>query len=167
MTAYWDFRRILKVDPDNNNTCVGTAKSYNRECRNPVGFGYRQEGSQVLREMDETKSYSKALANLEDLADLLLCKQQHNNQKKPHLNQINEVSRKWYAVAKEEYVSLKKEAERAAERRAARELSLMREAAQLMRDELQREQDNMVCGCGIRPAMTSANSSRPLLRRPM
>lgn len=163
MTAYWDFRRILNVDPDNIYTCVGTAKSYGRECRNRVGVSYRQEGSQVLREMDETKSYSKALANLEDLADLLLCKQQHNNHKKPHLNQINEVSKKWYAVAKEEYVSLK-EAERAAERRAARELASMREAAQLMRDELQRERDNMVRGFGIHSAMTGANEFRRLLR---
>ena len=112
----------------------------------------------------ETKSFSKALANLEDLADLLLCKQQHNNHEKPHLNQINEVSRKWYAVAKREYISLKNEAERAAERRAARELSSMREAAQLMRDELQRERDNMVRGFGIHSAMTGAHKFRRLLR---
>ena len=67
---------VAAADPDNINTCVGTAKSYGRECGNQVGDSYRQEGSQVLREMDETKSFSKALANLEDLADLLLCKQQ-------------------------------------------------------------------------------------------
>ncbi|PVH84186.1 hypothetical protein DL98DRAFT_651881 [Cadophora sp. DSE1049] len=144
MAVYWDFRRILNVDPDSNYTCVGTAKTKGRECMHRVGVDYRREGSQVLNEMDKTKSYSKALANLEDLADLLLCKQVHNSEKNPHLNQINEVYRKWYAVAKEEYVLLNKEAERAAERRATRELSLMREAAQQMKEELDRQKDDMM-----------------------
>ncbi|KAH7397874.1 hypothetical protein BKA64DRAFT_51556 [Cadophora sp. MPI-SDFR-AT-0126] len=155
MAVYWDFRRILNVDPDNHCTCVGTAKTYGRECKHIVGEKYRLEGSQVLNEMDQTKSYSKALVNLEDLADLLLCKYDHNSQKKPHLNQIKEVSRKWYAVAKQEYVSLQKEKERAAERRATRELSLMREAAQLMRDELEREKSDMnVEVTDVNPGMT-------------
>ncbi|KAK0103421.1 hypothetical protein ONS95_005445 [Cadophora gregata] len=142
MTVYWDFRRILKVDPDKDFTCVGITQPGLR-CGNQVGFNYRRQGSRVLNEMDQTKSYSRALENLEDLADLMLCRLQHNSEKKPHLNQVNKVYSKWYAVAKQEYVALKREAERAAERRAAREISLMREAAQLMREDLERGIDDM------------------------
>ncbi len=144
MATYWDFRRILDVDPDTDYTCVGIAKTYGRKCKYCVGVGYRDEASRILQRMDRTKSYSAALANLESLADEMLCKQVHNSQRTPHLNQISEVSKRWHRVANAEYVRVKEGAERASKARARRELSQMRAAVQHLRDALEEESEEVV-----------------------
>ncbi|KAH6713802.1 hypothetical protein BKA61DRAFT_49978 [Leptodontidium sp. MPI-SDFR-AT-0119] len=144
MATYWDFRRILDVDPDDDHTCVGIAKTYSRRCKHRVGVNYRSRGSQILDQMDHTKSFSKAMTNLEDLADLLLCKQVHNSQKKPHLNQINELSRRWYTVANEKQALAKRQAERIANSRLRSELSMMKEAAQRLKDDLESAKEEMI-----------------------
>ncbi|KAG4432614.1 hypothetical protein IFR05_011910 [Cadophora sp. M221] len=150
MATYWDFRRILDVDPDEDHTCVGIAKTLGRRCTYRVGDNYRSEGSKILDQMDHTKSFSKAIANLEDLADLLLCKQVHNSQRSPNLNQINEIYRRWYAVANEKQALVARQAERAANSRLRSELSMMREAAQRLKDDLESAKEEVIAVPDIR-----------------
>ncbi|KAH7346536.1 hypothetical protein BKA65DRAFT_502681 [Rhexocercosporidium sp. MPI-PUGE-AT-0058] len=144
MTTYWDFRRILDVDPDDDHTCVGIAKAYGHKCKHRVGVNYRSEGSLILDQMDHTENYSNAMTNLEDLAGLLLCKQVHNSQNKPHLNQINEVYRRWYAAAEKEHILMKRRAERLAVSSMRSDLSMMREAAQQLKDDLESAKEEMI-----------------------
>ena len=141
MAAYWDFRKILDVDPDGDRTCVGIAKTYGRRCKNPISVPDRNTASRLLSQMDRSKSYTRAEEDIQKLAALMLCKGVHNCQSRPHLSQVNEVYRDWLSLAEEEYVHVQKQRDRAARLRTQRELAQLRDSA---RDEVERNAEERV-----------------------
>jgi hypothetical protein len=132
MTAYWDFRSLLKVNPSPaDNKCVGFAKSKDRGCTKPINKGDIATASRLLDRMDRSKNFLRSIEDLEELAALLLCKEVHNSAKRPHLSQVEEVYEIWRAVVKEEYKAVKKQRELAEILRARKDLANVKEDAEL------------------------------------
>ncbi|TAQ89334.1 hypothetical protein B7494_g2349 [Chlorociboria aeruginascens] len=102
MTAYWDFRRLLDVNPDDPGfTCVGTTKKGLR-CRQFFFSGsdlYR--AARILDTMDRQQTSSDVCILLKELAGLTLCPRWH---RKPGYSQVDEMSYKWQ-VTIEEYMA--------------------------------------------------------------
>jgi len=149
MSAHWDFRKILAVDPDNDRLCVGYAYSRGRRCHNRVNPGDLSAASQLLNRMNRSSNIYASTEDLRKLAALLLCNHVHNNKKsKAYLSQVDEVYNKWSAIVEKQYVVAKKQNDEAAMLRVQRELSKMKENAQQMKVKLEEERDT-VCSSYI------------------
>jgi hypothetical protein len=132
MTAYWDFRSLLKVNPSPaDNKCVGFAKSKGRGCTKPINKGDIATASRLLDRMDRSKNFLRSIEDLEALAALLLCKEVHNSAKRPHLSQVEEVYERWRAGVKEEYKAVQKQRELTEILKARKDLANVKEDAEL------------------------------------
>jgi hypothetical protein len=101
MVSYWNLRKLLGANP-NENQCVGTTKTVKppRRCRNSLNASGRAYAERLLNEMDSQKIVS--LEDLEELAEVMLCRKDHNSPvKKPHLMQVGEVRDRWHYIVKE------------------------------------------------------------------
>ncbi|KAL3422009.1 hypothetical protein PVAG01_06165 [Phlyctema vagabunda] len=97
MAAYWDFREMLDVYPEESPKfcCVCIAPSKGRRCRNPAK-DYRRAAS-ILDEMDILKSPQDAFKLLESLAYASLCQHYHNGlgARGTAYSQVDTMRRQW------------------------------------------------------------------------
>ncbi|KAH8601148.1 hypothetical protein B0O99DRAFT_249789 [Bisporella sp. PMI_857] len=133
MDISYDFRKILDAYPE-HNTCVGIAKTVAgipRPCGNCLNTSNQSIAERILTEMNKEKSAS--LKNIEDLASVMLCPHQHNNNSKPYLCQVDEVCVKWEAKVKDHQRAVEKEQAKSAAMMKRQELSkLKRNAEEIM-----------------------------------
>ncbi|KAE9380214.1 hypothetical protein N431DRAFT_324519 [Stipitochalara longipes BDJ] len=116
-TTYWDLRRILDVNPEEDRLCVGFAPSKGRRCKNPINQYDRPAAGRLLDQMDRSTHLLDTIKDLEMLATLLLCKGVHI---KPQHSQVRVVYGKWERRVTEEHLRLRERAEREAERETER-----------------------------------------------
>ncbi len=141
MTSRWDFRSILHVDPDEDRTCVGIAKSYGRRCKNPINVADRGTASLLLDQMDRCKDFLSSLDYIRKLSALMLCKSVHNNHKsRAHLSQVGEVEARWTVVIEQHHAALKKQQERTALRTLKREIESVKAEAVNLKAEFQEDE---------------------------
>ena len=95
MPIYWNFRKILSVEPT-TDTCAAEAKSRHRPCTKPLNPQKRLQARQLLDKMDRQKDVSSK--RFTDLAEEMLCREVHNSPIRPSHNQVLEVSAKWQAI---------------------------------------------------------------------
>lgn len=138
MPSFWNFRKILHVDPENDRTCVGTTQK-GAGCRNPINMSDRATAGRLLNQMDGSKSFKIIIDELESLAALLLCKGVHNNLNRAHLSQVYTVSSKWTIMVEEEHRIMKNQKEKAKMLKAKKELLRIAENAKQMKAELEDE----------------------------
>jgi len=154
MPINWGLRRILGVNPG-DRTCVGYAPSKNRRCTKPINKHDWPAACRLLDQMDRLEDLRDAIEDLEELAGLLLCNEWHNSLSRPQHSQVDKMYRKWKGIV-EEYVRLREQEDRAAERQAQRlregerEREAQREAerrsiATEVMTELEEEQLDTVC----------------------
>jgi len=143
MTVYWNFRKILDVDPE-YDTCVGLTLK-NARCRNVPGIQWKTRAVQLIYEMDRSKSI--AAEDIQELAGLMLCKLQHNSDKpnKSHLNQVAKVSNRWVAIVNEHRREAKRELEKASILRSKRELAQVKREAEHFLARMKSEHEAQVC----------------------
>jgi hypothetical protein len=143
MPINWGLRRILGVNPG-DRTCVGYAPSKNRRCTKPINRHDWPAACRLLDQMDRLEDLRDAIEDLEELAGLLLCNEWHNSLSRPQHSQVDKMYRKWKGIV-EEYVRLREQEDRAAERQAQRlregerEREAQREAQREVQREVQRE----------------------------
>lgn len=104
MSTGYDFRKVLNVRPV-EGTCIGTVKM--GRCSHMLSLAIRITAENILDEIN--KKQTASLQNIEDLADLMLCKEQHNNDARPHLSQVDEMCVKWETRIEEHERALKLE----------------------------------------------------------
>ena len=111
MSTTWDCRKVLAVDPGENQ-CVGITKSKGRagfegpRCRNPLNAANRARADALLNSLDSPERVSRAM--LEQLAGATLCLSQHNCESKPWLSQVNQVCDNWQVKVKDHAKTLKR-----------------------------------------------------------
>jgi hypothetical protein len=89
--------------------------------------------------MDRTKSISSSIKNLEQLAELMLCKHFHNSKDLPEYSQVDEIRELWTSKVEEEHLRVKEERKRAAKLQARKELLRVKKNAIAMTDELEQD----------------------------
>lgn len=141
MASYWDFRHILGLNPEEDFTCVGTTQRARKRCTNRLHVNDRSTAGRLLNQMNQTKDFYNSTRDLEQLAELMLCKHFHNSDKNPHLSQVDDMRAQWTSRIKQEYLSIKKVKEEAAMMKTRRELIRMRKHAMVVKSE--QESDNM------------------------
>jgi hypothetical protein len=135
MTAYWDFRSLLKINIrvttnplPTENKCVGTTQQGNG-CTKPADVA---TASRLLDRMDRSKSFSRSIEDLDELAALLLCKEWHNSPiRRPQHSQVKKKYEEWRAVVKQEYKAHKKQSELAETLKMRKDLANVKEDAEL------------------------------------
>ncbi|KAG9242719.1 hypothetical protein BJ878DRAFT_543984 [Calycina marina] len=90
-----DFRKVLDAIPA-ERTCVGitkTGKEGPRRCTHFLPAVNCSRADAILNHINKTQAAS--LESIEDLADLMLCKEIHNNEARPDWCQVDELCVKW------------------------------------------------------------------------
>lgn len=104
MTANWNFREILGVDPFSTRFhCVGkrTTTRYDRckgdDCEKWMfAHDNRKRASDLLDIMDRCESLKGPVQYLEELATMTLCPKVHDGTgKNPKLSQVDDTTRRW------------------------------------------------------------------------
>jgi hypothetical protein len=94
MPIHWDFHKILSVEPT-RDTCAATT-SKGPKCTKPLNPQKRRQAELLLFRMDRQKVVPST--KFSELAEEMLCKEVHNSQKRPWLNQVQQVSDKWQDI---------------------------------------------------------------------
>lgn len=105
MSIYWNFRKILAIDPKENR-CVGFAYSKGRRCNNPLHAHNRERADRLLDKMDMRRMVLPE--KFEQLADAMLCLGMHNCKTNPSKNQVDEVCEDWQGIFKDHVKKLKR-----------------------------------------------------------
>lgn len=124
MSTNLDIRRILDLRA--NGQCEGTAvtKKGQPKCTKPINKADWLAACRLLNQMDRSEDIRHAVDDLEELAGLLLCNEWHNSLRRPQNSQVRKMYNKWEKFVNEEYLRLKNEEEREAEREEAERVRL-------------------------------------------
>ncbi len=143
MPANWDFRRILRVHPEEERNCVGYAQSRGRRCLNPINKFDRPTASRMLDQMDRSAHLFDVIDDLEELASLLLCKGVHRK------SQVPDVYNKWKGLVEQEFLKVNEQEKKKEETRRhlnlSDELASITSVASQVRSELEEEELDTVC----------------------
>ena len=145
MSVSCDFRKVLDAYPE-QNTCVGiarTAKGGPRSCTERLSVASRESARDIMNVIN--KKQAASLQDIEDLASVMLCKEQHNNDLKPHLSQVDEVCVKWEAKIEQYKKIAEKEEAAAMILKSKRELSRLKRDADDLMSKMKTDRQEQVC----------------------
>lgn len=78
---YQDLLQLLGLSPQRHNTCLGTAKSTNQQCRCAVALKYRKQATHILSTVAIANlTVEGAKEEMGFMAKLLLCRRYHQDQ---------------------------------------------------------------------------------------
>jgi hypothetical protein len=139
MSAYWDFRSILDVYPDEPHfICVSTQKGARCGQRMLSGSDLSR-ATRILDQMDANKRLSSSYKHLEELAELTLCPRWH---RKAGYSQVRSVSNQWKRDIADYAAEVEMEREKAAMAKSKRALSKMKDSVVEIKIELEEEATN-------------------------
>jgi len=115
----WDFYVILDIIPE-DKFCVGETKQGCR-CGNVINKADRYTANLLITQMNQKKELLKMKGDVEQLAELMLCKHVHNSDRYSDYNQVKKMSSRWTEMIDVKYGEIQKKNKDAAAMKAKKE----------------------------------------------